>query len=127
MAKSNGSSAVKLAVIGASLAGIAAGAYYFFGKDAKKHQKHAKAWALKMKADVIEKLEQAREITEPVYHEIIDTIAKEYVKGMKASKGEVDAMAMDLKKHWKSISRLAKAAKNEIAKDAKKVVKKVQA
>jgi len=39
-----------------------------------------------MKADVIEKLEMACEITEPVYHEIIDSVAIEYAKGKKLTK-----------------------------------------
>ena len=39
MPKANKSQAVKLAVIGASLAGLAATAYFFFGPKGKKHQK----------------------------------------------------------------------------------------
>ena len=53
----NKSNVVKLAVVGASLAGIAATAYFFFGPKGKKHRQHAKAWAIKMKGEVIEKLE----------------------------------------------------------------------
>ena len=128
MSKSNSNSnGVKLAVLGASLAGLAASAYYFFGKDGSKHQKQVKSWALKMKAEVIGKLEQAREITEPVYHDIIDAVAREYMKGMKDNKTEVEALAADLKKHWKSISKNAIAAKEEMAKGAKNAVKKLKA
>jgi hypothetical protein len=119
--KMNKSNAVKLAVVGASLAGLAATAYFFFGPKGKKHRQHAKAWAIKMKGDVVEKLERAREITEPVYLEIIDTVAKEYEKGKKASRPEIEALAKDLKKHWKSMSKLAMAAKQNVAKDATRV------
>lgn len=119
-----GSSAVKLAVIGTSLAGIAATAYFFFGPKGKKNQKHAKAWAIKMKGDVVEKLEMARDISEPVYHEIIDSVAAEYEKGMKASRGEIKALAQDLKKHWKTISKSAKAVKEDVIRGAKRVAKK---
>ncbi len=121
--KTNKASVVKYAVIGASLAGLAATAYFFFGPKGKKHRQHAKAWAIKMKGDVVEKLEKAREITEPVYREIIDTVAKEYKKGKKASQPEIVALANDLKKHWKSMSTLAIAAKQEVAKGAAHVVK----
>jgi hypothetical protein len=120
----SGSGAVKLAVIGTSLAGIAATAYFFFGPKGKKNQKHAKAWAIKMKGDVVEKLEMARDISEPVYHEIIDSVAAEYEKGMKASRGEIKALAQDLKKHWKTISKSAKAVKEDMIKGAKRVAKK---
>ena len=119
----NKSNVVKLAVVGASLAGIAATAYFFFGPKGKKHRQHAKAWAIKMKGEVIEKLEAAREITEPVYLEIIDTVARDYKKGKKASQPEIEALAKDLKAHWKSMSKLAIAAKQAAIKDAERVAK----
>jgi hypothetical protein len=119
--KANNSNAVKLAVIGASLAGIAATAYFLFGPKGKKHRQHAKAWAIKMKGEVVEKLEKAREITEPIYREIIDIVAKEYKRSKMASQPEIEALANDLKKHWKSMSKLAMAAKQDLAKDAARV------
>lgn len=117
------SNVVKYAVIGASLAGLAATAYFLFGPKGKQNRQHIKAWAIKMKGEVIERLETAREITEPVYHEIINSVAKDYKKGKKASQEEIDSLADDLKKHWKSMSKLAIDAKKEITKDASKVAK----
>ncbi len=116
--KTSNSKALKLAVLGASLASVAATAYFFFGPKGKKHRQQTKAWAIKMKGDVVEKLEVAREITEPVYREIIDTVTEEYKKGKKASLPEIETLAQDLKKHWKSISNLAIAAKRKVVKDA---------
>ena len=124
--KANNGTAVKLAVLGASLAGIAAGAYFVFGPKGKKHREHAKAWAIKMKGEVVEKLEAAKEITEPIYLDIIDAVTKEYKKGKKASQPEIEALAADLKKHWKSMSKLAMAAKADLAKSTKRVVKTVK-
>ncbi|MCX6766749.1 MAG: hypothetical protein NT170_03160 [Candidatus Moranbacteria bacterium] len=121
--KTNKANAVKYAVIGASLAGLAATAYFFFGPKGKKRREHTKAWAIKMKGEVVEKLEKARAITEPVYREIIDTVARDYKKGRKASQPEIAALAADLKKHWKSMSALAVAAKQEVAKNATRVAK----
>ena len=122
--KKSGSNAVKLTLAGAGLAGLAATAYFFLGPKGKKHQKNAKAWAIKMKGDVVEKLEAAREITEPVYHEIIDSVSSDYTKGMKAGKAEIEELAKDLKKHWKTISGTARAAKREVVKGAVRVAKK---
>ena len=124
MAKKNNSNAVQLTILGTTLAGLAAGAYFFLGPKGKKHQRHAKAWAIKMKGDVVEKLEQASEITEPVYHEIINSVSKDYEKGMKAGRAEIDELATDLKKHWKTISGTAKIAKRKILKDASRIAKK---
>lgn len=124
MPQKNNKTAVSIAVIGASLAGLAATAYFFFGAKGKKNRQQAKAWAIKMKGDVVEKLEAVREITEPIYTEIIDAVSKEYKKSKKASQDEIEALATDLKRHWKSISKLAKAAKKEVKKEASKAVKK---
>lgn len=121
--KKSASGVAKFAVIGASLAGLAASAYFLFGPKGKKHREQAKSWAIKMKGEVIEKMEKAKEITEPVYLEIIDAVASEYKKGKKASQSEIETLAADLKKHWKSMSKLAMDAKKEISKDASKVVK----
>ncbi len=120
----SGSGAVKLTVLGASLAGLAATVYFFLGPKGEKHQKHAKAWAIKMKGDVVEKLETIRDVSEPVYREIIDSVAADYKKGMKAGREEISALAQDLKKHWKTISNSARAAKRDVVKGAGKVAKK---
>jgi hypothetical protein len=77
-----------------------------------------------MKGDVIEKLEMAQEISEPVYHEIIDSVAKEYEKGMKASKAEINELAQDLKKHWKTISKSAQTIKKGVKESTGRVAKK---
>jgi RecA/RadA recombinase len=122
--KKSGSSAVNLVVLGASLAGLAASAFFFFGPKGKKNQRHAKAWAIKMKGDVVEKLEMADEVSEAVYKEIIDSVAAEYKKGMKAGDEEINALAQDMKEHWKAISRTARETKLDIEKDAKKAAKK---
>ncbi len=121
--KKDNSKAIKLAVIGASVAGVAATAYFFFGPKGKKNRAHVASWAIKMKGDVIEKLEKAKEITEPIYSEIIDAVSKEYSKDKKATKAEIEAIANDLKKHWKSISKLAISAKKNVVKDASCVAK----
>ena len=115
--------AVGLAVIGTSLAALAATAYFLFGPKSKKRREQAKAWAIKMKGEVVERLEAAREITQPAYQEIIDTVAEDYATGKKAGKAEIDALAKDLKSHWKSISALAIAAKAAAAKNADQAVK----
>lgn len=105
----NGSKTVKLVAAGVGIAAAAATAYFFFGPDGKKHQKHAKAWAIKMKGEIVEKLEQAKEVSEPIYHKIIDSVAAEYTKAMKGDHQEVNDLATDLKKHWKTLSGSVKS------------------
>ncbi len=110
--KANGtSSALKYTTIGVSLASIAAGAYFLLGSKAKQRQNHAKAWVIKMKGDVIEKLESAKEVTEPIYNAIIDTVASNYAKKIKDSEGDLSMIVGDLKKQWKTLSKALKPKK----------------
>lgn len=103
------SNTLKYTAIGISLASLAAGAYFFFGPKGKKHQKHAKAWVIKMKGDIIEKLESAKEVTEPIYHAIIDTVALDYKKKIKDSQGDIAEIVDDLKKQWKNLQKSVKS------------------
>lgn len=101
-----------LAIIGAALASVAATAYFFFGPKGKKHQQYAKSWAIKMKGEIIEKLEQtAVAVSEAAYHEIIDSVAKKYSANKAAAQVEIDALAADLKKHWKVLTGQKKPMK----------------
>lgn len=120
------SNVAELAVLGASLAGMAATAYFFLGPKGKKHQKQAKAWAIKMKGEVVEKMEKARSVSEPVYNQIIDTVAQKYATGVQANSEDVQELAKDLKKHWKTLTSSAKSTKRSVVKSAKKIVKKAK-
>lgn len=116
------SNTLKYTAIGVTLASLAAGAYFFFGPKGKKHQKHAKAWVVKMKGDIIEKLESTKEVTEPIYHAIIDTVATNYRKKIKESQEDIDEIVNDLKKQWKNLDKAVKAKTKTTAK--KKTTKK---
>lgn len=99
------SETLKYAAIGVSLASLAAGAYFFFGPKGKNNQKHAKAWVIKMKGDIVEKLESAKEVTEPIYNTIIDTVAANYKKKIKNGQEDIVEIVDDLKKQWKNLNK----------------------
>lgn len=101
----------EMAAVGAGIAAIAAGAYFFFGPDGNKHQKKMRGWMVKMKGDVLEKLEDARDVTEPIYNDIVDSVARTQAVAGKIPKTEIMALAMDLKKQWRTISRSVKGTK----------------
>lgn len=123
--KDKGISAGKVVAVGAGVAALAAASYYFFGPEGQKHRKTVKGWMLKMKAEVIEKIEGAQEVTQATYDAIVDSVASKY-----NSYPEVGMMVDMLKKQWKGISGNAhgarKSAKKKVA-TVKKVVKKATA
>lgn len=122
--KQKSSGVGKALAITAAAAAVAAGAYYFFGPNAKKHQKKMKGWMLKMKSEVVEKLEEAKEVSEPVYDAIVDKVAASYAQAGKA-KDEVTELAKMLKKDWKGISGSVKKAGKHVVSQAKKAKNKL--
>lgn len=116
--------------IGAGVIALAAASYYFFGPEGKKNQKKVKGWMIKMKGDIVDKLEDVKEVTEPIYHQIVDAVAAKYAKGTKKITPEDVSMYVEvLKKQWRGISQSTTGAKKTVKKAVqksapKKVVKK---
>ncbi len=118
----------EMALVGAGIAAIAAGAYFFFGPDGKKHQKKMKGWMVRMKGEVLEKIEGAQSMSEEAYNEIVNTVAKAQELTGKIPKEEILALATDLKRQWKSIKKNAVGTKKSVKRisaSAKKAANKV--
>ena len=103
----------KTIAVTAGVAALTAGAYLLFGPAGKKNRKKIKGWAVKMKGEMIEKFEEMKEVTEPMYHKVVDEISAKYAKTKGITQEEVNETVAELKKHWKAL-----------AKDVKKLVKK---
>ncbi len=104
---------VKDVLIGAGLVAVvaaAAGTYFLYGsKNASKNRKMVKSWSLKAKGEILEKLENAKEISEEVYHKIINEVADKYHTLKNIDKKDVMEFADELKTHWKQIEKEIKA------------------
>ncbi len=113
--------------VAAGLAALTAAGYFVLGPNGKNNRKAIKGWSLKMKGEVLERIEKLKEVTPEVYNSIIDEVSAKYGKVKSISADEVTEIALDLKKHWKAISRDLKAkeqgAKKKTA-TVKKAVKK---
>lgn len=118
--KNDKSNMGKVVAISAGVAAIAAASYFFFGPKGKKNRKMTQAWMIKMKGDVVEKLETAQDISKEAYDAIVDTAGKAYTTAA-GGKEEVAKLAKELKSHWKSISGKAAVKKTRVA--SKKVKK----
>lgn len=120
--------------VGLTAAAVAAaGAYFLYGSDkAAKNRKTVKSWALRAKAEVLEKLEDAKEMSADEYEELIAAVAGTYAGVKGASKKDIKEFAGEMQDHWKSIEKFAKPKKAAVKKTAakakaapKKVAKKV--
>ncbi len=111
-------------VIGA-IAGIAAisvATYLLAGPNGKKNRKDLKAWMVKMKADVAEKIEDMKEVSASKYHDIVDEVANKYSKMENIKPADIKAEVLNLKKEW---AKMTKSGKKTVKKAVKKISKKV--
>lgn len=126
MAKTSTNTKIAVGTGLAALAAAAAGAYFLYGsKDGAKKRKQIKSWGLKLKADVLEKLENLEDVSEDTYMKIVDEATKGYKAVKNVDAAELAQVAMELKKHWKSIKR--DITPKKVISAAKKTVKKVAA
>ncbi len=118
MAKKTGSSVEKAVAVGAGVVALGAAAYLLFGPEGTKHRKDLKSWMIKMKAEVMEKMEKAKDLSASAYEDIVNSVEAKY-KTMKNVDADILAKeAATLKKNWRTMTKGAKK------KPAKKVTKK---
>lgn len=99
------------------------GAHFLFNTEkGKKSLKHLKSWAFKMKGELLERLEKAKNIDETTYHKIVDDLSVKYqkIKGMTVD--EISEISKELKSNWKKIKDEAK--KTQLLQSAKSAIKK---
>ncbi len=101
--KKNKVSTGKVVAITAGVAALGAVAYLLMGPNGKKNQKAVKAWTVKMKAEVAEKIEGMKEITAPIYNKIVQEVADKYTKVKNIDSKDVKREMDLLKKDWHSI------------------------
>ncbi|MBX4197881.1 hypothetical protein KW782_00935 [Candidatus Parcubacteria bacterium] len=90
----------------AALAAAAAGAYFLYGsKEGAKRRQKIKSWTLRMKGDVMDKMENMREWSEEAYNRVVDGVSEKYKNVKNVDRKELDAVVKDLKKHWNNIRR----------------------
>ncbi len=114
MKKSSNNSSVKtvtVVAVGATLA-AAAGAYFLYGtKQGKQTRTKIKGWTLKAKGEVLEKMEQLKEVNEETYNKVVDVVMKKYEAVKSIDSADVAAVAKELRKHWSNIKKHISGAK----------------
>lgn len=116
--KKAGDNTGKVIAIGAGVAAIGVMSYLLFGPAGKKNQKKLKGWMLKMKGEVMEKMEDAKEVTTSAYENIVDEVGKKYKSLKNIDSAELAAEIASLKKGWKAV---VSKSKKTITKGGKKV------
>ena len=114
--KKGGMSAGKMAAIGAGVAAVSAGAYYFMGPEGKAHQKKAEAWVKGMEQKIEKKAKPALKQAKSAITKTVKTVEK-------LTKKEKPMVMKADKKFIEALKKIEKTAKKEISK-TKKALKK---
>ena len=110
--------------LGAVAAGVA-GAYFLYGsKEGAKRRKKIKSWTLKMKGDVMKKLESLKEVNEEIYNRVIDEVASQYKKVKSIDAEEIASLAIEMKRYWKNIKKDIQSPVKKKTSTKKKTAKK---
>ncbi len=111
--------------ITAAVAAMAGGYLLYGSKNAAKNRKVVKSWALKAKAEVLEGIEKAQDMTKEEYEQLIDTVMTTYQGAKAVSKNELSAFKKEMKDHWGGIAKTAAPKKKAVKKAVKKATAKV--
>ena len=125
--KSGMSDAQKLGIgVGLTTAAVAAaGAYFLYGADdAKKTRKKVKSGILRAKAEVLETLENAHEITEDEFRDVIDGVVQTYSKVQSLSKKDLKEFKADMLENWEDLVKGGVAKVMTVEQIAKKAAKR---
>ena len=97
----------------AALAATAAGVYYLYGSSkGKARRAKISSWALRAKAEVMDEIEQLKEVNEETYHAVVDKVMQKYEAIKDIDKADVVILGKRLKSHWKDIKKdIAKVTK----------------
>jgi hypothetical protein len=98
----------EIIIAGAGIGALAIAAYFFTGAKGKRNQRKFKGWMIRMKGEVIDRLEDIQDVTEPVYNEVVDTVAQAQLVSERIPREEIMQLAEELKRDWRTITRLAK-------------------
>lgn len=120
--KSSSSNAAAVGIGLTAAAVAAAGAYFLAGApEAKNNRKKVKSWMLKAKADVLDVIEEAEQMTEGEYKQLVASATKTYGAVKKASKKDVAEFQKEMLAHWPAIVAEGKAVSDVVAKTVKNV------
>jgi hypothetical protein len=104
--------------VGLTAAAVAAaGAYFLAGsKNAAKNRKVVKSWALKAKAEVLEGLEKAQQMSQAEYEALIEQVGAAYAHVETATKADISGFKKEMKEYWQKIAKSAAPKKKSVKK-----------
>lgn len=106
----------------------AVGTYFLYGsKNADKNRKKVKSWMLKAKAEVLEGIESARELSRYDYENLVNTAIIAYTDAQNVTNKDIKDFKDEMKSHWAVIEEYAKKNTPNTKSDSLKAKKSTKA
>ena len=81
----------------------AAGAYFLYGNKGAKNRERIEGWALQLKGEVLEKMENLKTINQQAYDGLVDQTVQRYGRVKRVSASELKHLSAELKSAWTHI------------------------
>ena len=99
----------KMIGAGIGMAALAAlGTYFLYGERGAKNRKMISGWILKMKGEILEKVEDIKELNEEDYYRIVDEVSARYAKLERVGSAELKHLTEELKGAWVHLGKQLK-------------------
>lgn len=124
--KTKHSSTVPIVIAAGALTAL--GAYFIYGtKAGKPVRKAIKGWMIKAKGEILEKLEEAGDLTESAYHNVVEEVLSKYRNLKNVTAEDLAMLAGELRGSWvaiqKQLKNSGKKAKGTVKRGATKAKK----
>jgi hypothetical protein len=102
-------------IVGLGAAAALVGTYLLYGskKGAARREK-VKGWMLKMRGEVLEEVENLKEMSQDAYYKIVDEVKSRYRNKANVEDEELDEVADELKEGWSDIVGEVEETKEEV-------------
>jgi hypothetical protein len=94
----------KALVIGVGLAALGAAAYTLLGPRGSKNRKMLRGWALKMYGEIMDRVEDVKDLSEPIFEKIVEEVSKKYAKLKNIDQEDVDEAIAEIRRQWKKVT-----------------------
>ena len=99
----------KLIGAGIGLAALTAvGTYFMYGKRGAENRRKIAGWMLKMKGEVLEKVEELKEVNKEAYFKMVDETATRYYRLERVGASELKHLTEELKGAWVHLGKQLK-------------------
>lgn len=107
----------KGAAMGTAVLAAVAGSYYLYSKFDDKQKSKVKSWAFRLRADVLDELENMKDVSQKAYDDAVDVASTKYAKLKNVDTDELKLLAKEMKKHWGGIQKTVASRTRKVFKD----------